>query len=176
MERKNYTIIIYSVIGAVIVFFIAFRWVNISVQRQMEMQMFREAETAKVEELKKTRKEELQEEKKIVDAHALTPQTIKVQKQSVLLENQRYWDLNTRAVLEQTDVIERLEEAEAFKGDQMTPEQFRRQIQQLDRRISEYEQKVHHDPGDDFAHQKLRSLYMLKATVSAMEETVTKGN
>jgi cell division protein FtsB len=174
MERKYYNNILYGILAAVFIFFIAFRFFNISIQRQLEVQMYKKAEEAKIEELKATRAEELKEEKKIAEANALAPDTIKVQKQSVLLENQYYWDTNTEAILEGTDVIERMEEAGIFDGNKMTPEQYQQQVARIDGRIREYEQRVQADPGDDEAHQKLQSLYMLKASLGGLEETVVE--
>ncbi|MBN1870051.1 MAG: hypothetical protein JW847_05710 [Candidatus Omnitrophica bacterium] len=174
MDRKNYNIIIYSTVAIVAIFFVAFRFFNISVQRQMDAQMFKQAKGTAAAELKKTREEEIKEEKKIVEDNKLTPETIKVQKESVLQENQYYWDANTKAILDKTDILERMDETGVFEGNMRTPEQFKLQIQRIDERIREYEQRVQNDPGDDSAHQKLRNLYMLRATVSGLEETVVE--
>ena len=85
-----------------------------------------------------------------------------------------YWDSNTKIILEGTDVIERLDEADAFKGNKKTSGQFQRQLKRIDGRIREYKLKVQSDPGDDYARQKLQSLYMLRATVGSLEKAVVK--
>jgi len=125
-----------------------------------------------LQELKLTREEELKAEKEITETYELTPHTIKVQKQSMLLKNQHYWDSNTKVILEETDVIERMDEENAFSGNEMTPEQFEQQLQRIDGRIREYELRVQNNPADDYAREKLQSLYMLKATVGGLENVV----
>ena len=174
MERRYYNIFVYGVIAAVIIFFIAFRFFNTSVERQLDVQMYKKAKGGALEELKATREQEIKEEQTITEDNQLAPSTIKVQKQSILMENQYYWDSNTRAILEDTDVLERMDEAGVFEGNKKTSAQFQAQIQRLDGRIREYEQKVQSDPGDDHARQKLQNLYMLKATVGGIEEAVVE--
>jgi hypothetical protein len=172
MEHRYYNNILYIAIAAVVIFFIAFRFFNVSILKQLDVQMYKKAERAMRKELKATRAEELKEEKKIAEANALTPYTIKVQKDSVLQENQYYWDSNTEAILDGTDVIKRLEDGAVFEGNKMTPEQYQQQIERIDGRIREYEQKVQETPGDEHAHEKLRSLYMLKASLGGLKEAV----
>lgn len=176
MARKYYNTAIYIIIAIVVVFFVAFRFFNTSIQRQLEVQMYKDVNETMLQELRATREEEIEEEKNIADINKLTPYTIKVQKKSMLLQNQHYWDSNTKAVLEGTDVIERMDEVGAFTGNKKTSEQFNRQIERMDARIAEYKQKVLSDPGDDYARQKLQSLFMLKSTVSGLENTVVKEN
>ena len=174
MERKYYNIILTSVIAVVCVFFIAFHFFNSSVDRELEVQMYKTAKESILQELKLTRQEEFVAEKEITKAHKLTPYTIKVQKQSILLGNQHYWDSNTKMILKGTDVMERMDEANVFAGNKKTPEQFKRQLQRIDGRIREYQMKVQNNPADDHARQKLQNLYMLRATVSGLEKVVVK--
>ena len=174
MDRKHYNIILYAVIAVIFIYFIAFRFFNTSIERELKVQMDKGMKESDLQEMQLTRQEELKEEKKISEANELTPYTIKVQKESALSENQYYWDSNTSAILEGTDVMQRMEEEGAFDGNKKTSEQFQRQIDLIDGRIHEYERKVQNDPGDDEARQKLQSLYMLRSTVGGMEEAVVE--
>jgi len=174
MEHRYYNHILYMVLAAIVIFFIAFRFFNTSILRQLDVQMYKEAEQAVRQALKATRAQELKEEKKIADENALTPYTIKVQKDSVLLENQYYWDSNTEAILKGTDAIQRLESEGAFAGNKMTAEQYQQQVDRIDGRIREYERMVQEDPGNEAAHEKLRSLYMLKASLGGLEAAVVE--
>ena len=61
-----------------------------------------------------------------------------------------------------------------WHGKKMTAQQFRQQLERIEGRIREYEQRVQNDPGDDYARQKLQSLYMLKATVKGLKKAVVE--
>ncbi len=174
MNHKHNNVIIYSAIAALVVFFIAFRFLNTSLQRQLEVQIRKEAEESMLKVLKVARQEESKKEKEIAGENALAPYAIKVQKQSALLENQYYWDSNTKMILGGTDIIGRMDASGAFKGNKKTSIQFQKQIERIDGRIEEYRVKVENDPGDDAARQKLQSLYMLRATVGSLEGVVVK--
>lgn len=98
------------------------------------------------------------------------------QREGVGAENQLYWDSTTQKILRESDVMDRLQKGEAFKGREKTPEQFQKQIRQIEGRILEYEQKIQMDPGDEYAVRKLKDLYMLKSTVAALKETAVKDD
>jgi hypothetical protein len=100
---------------------------------------------------------------------------ISFQQEGALVENQLYWDSTTQKILQESDVMGRLREGDAFKGREKTPEQFQQQIRQIKGRIREYKQKIQADPGDEQAVKKLKDLYMLKATVDALKETAVQA-
>ena len=100
--------------------------------------------------------------------------SIKAQEQDILFQNQRRWDSSVKSALDESELLERMSEGEAFKGIKKTPEQFEQQLRRIEGRIREYEQRLQNDPGDDYARQKLHGLYMLKSTVEGLKKAVVE--
>lgn len=178
MEQKHYNIILFIGFVGVILFFVIFRVINKSVENQINTQI-QDIDVASLPVQKPAppapvRKEKQQ--KRSLNADNPEDYHITPQRRSRLFKNQRYWDVITKRAVEQSDVIERMEEGRIFKGVQMTPAQFEKQLQRIDGRIQEYKRTVHNDPNNEYARRKLQSLYMLKSTVGALEEAVVTGD
>lgn len=105
-------------------------------------------------------------------ASDLTPYQIRPQRRSNLFKDQQYWDVTTQKALEQSESL-RSDLAQGIrKGASLTPSDYKEQLKRLEQRIKEYKQEVDRNPGDMVAQQKLQNLYMLKATVKALKDTV----
>ncbi|MCK5180421.1 MAG: hypothetical protein KAR32_12905 [Candidatus Omnitrophica bacterium] len=174
--EDHYQMALYVSIASVCIFFIAFRAINVSVERQLKIQLPEKQapvstvlplESIAVEQVKKTA---------TVNRNSSDPEeyNIRAQERDLLFSNQYRWNSVMKSAVKESDIIERMSDGDAFKGIKKTPEQFRDQLERIEGRICEYEQKVHADPGDDHARQKLQGLYMLKATVKGLKKAVVE--
>jgi hypothetical protein len=177
-EHNYYRSVLYVIIGSVFVFFITFRAINISVERQLKVQIPEKEMpvSAEVPETVPLVAEPVKKEEALTGINFSDPEeyNIKTQEQSVLPQNQRRWNSSTRKTVRDADIIDRMSEVDAFKGIKKTPEQFRKQLERIEGRIREYEQKAQDDPGNDAVRQKLQGLYMLKATVKGLKKAVVE--
>ena len=174
MDRKRYNIIILMGCFVVLLFFISFRAVN----RSMEKQITEHMEKIKVDLLSRqvvqTPPDHEKSQERDLSSSDLTPYQIVPQRKSRLFKNQQYWDVLTKEALEKSDTVRRIQDGGIFKGIKKSPEEFKQQILLIDGRIKEYKQRVRGDPNDDYAQQKLQDLYMLKSTVKALRETIVE--
>ena len=172
--EDHYQMTLYVSIASVFIFFVAFRAINISVERQLKIQLPEKqasvstvlpAEPVAVDQVKKT---------PTVNINSSDPEAynIKGQERDLLFSNQHRWNSVMKSAVKESDIIDRMSEGDAFKGIKKTPEQFRDQLERIEGRIREYEKKVQADPGDDHARQKLQGLYMIKATVKGLKKAV----
>ena len=175
-EHHYYQTVLYVIIASVFVFFIAFRAINISVERQLKIQMPEKEGSLSTDLPVKSPVVEQVKEDIPLSIRSSGPEeyNIKAQEQNILLQNQRRWNSSMRKTMRESNIIDRMSEGEAFKGIKKTPEQFRQQLDRIERRIREYEQKARKDPSDDYARQKLQGLYMLKATVKGLKKAVVE--
>ena len=175
--HKRHNIIPLIGLAVLILFFAVFRSLNMSIENQLKAQMHAEKEGLSTEEPSPKDSspvipQEQAKQKRALRSSDPAQYHILAQKKSVLLESQLYWDSTMRKTLRQSDTINRMSQGNAFKETRTTPEQFQKKLQRIDGRIREYEQRVHNNPGDDYARQKLQDLYMMKSSVSNLEEAV----
>ena len=97
---------------------------------------------------------------------------IVVQKQEDLPRNQTQWDLHMKKVLVQSKALESMEGKKAFDGVKKTPQEFQQRVQLIDERIKNYEKMVQDDPSNESAQEKLQTLYMLKSTLTVMQDKI----
>ncbi|MCK5014307.1 MAG: hypothetical protein KAS66_10850 [Candidatus Omnitrophica bacterium] len=175
-EYNYYRYALYAIIASVFVFFITFRAINISVDRQLKIQIPEKRKPLSARLPVKPVIVEQIKEKVLPEIIFSDPEeyNIKTQERGALLQNQRRWNSSMRKTVREADIIDRMSEGDAFKGIKKTPEQFRQQLERIEGRIREYEKRVQNDPGDDAARKKLQGLYMLKATVKGLKKAVVE--
>jgi len=176
MSHHKYKKIVLLSVVAMFVFFISFRWINRSIEKQLSVQLQRVKEELLVERSEPEPVQKEEKQKRPVIPNDLTPYQIVQQRKSKLFKNQQYWDIMTRDALEKSDILSRMQEGEVVKGAAMTPEEYKKRIQLIDERIRDYKRKIRTNPNDDYAQRRLQDMYMLKSTVKILRETVASNN
>ena len=172
MDRKRFNIILIVSFFVILLFIIGIHSINKSIEGQLTVQVKKMKEELQLEKAAQARLDQAEKQKWTLNSTDLTPYQIVPQRKSRLFKNQQYWDVLTKRALEQSSAKSRIQEGEIFKGITKTPEEFKQQIRLIDSRIKAYKKKIRVDSNDDYARRKLQDLYMLKATVRALRETL----
>lgn len=90
------------------------------------------------------------------------------------LVDQGRWDSTVRKSFEQSGAINHIKQSGAFNGRKKTPQEFRRQLQTIEKQIKSYEAIVKRSPQDLESAQALHNLYMIRATLLSLEDTVVQ--
>ncbi len=87
---------------------------------------------------------------------------------------QLQWDLYMEKVLMKSKAVKQMKEREIFKDIHKTPEELLSRIQLIDNQIQRYENQSRQKPQDEYALDNLQSLYMLKSTLTVLEESISQ--
>jgi len=122
MQYKHDNTILFIGLVVFIMFFVVFRFMNKSVEDQLKNQISHKKQIPHKEEPLLPQDPIVYSYSVEVDTkHALNPSDpaqyhIREQTESLILHNQRYWDSTMRKILQDSDVLDRMVETEAFKG------------------------------------------------------------
>ena len=94
------------------------------------------------------------------------------QTEETMPRNQLQWDLYTEKVLVKSKALDRMDEKKAFAGIKKTSREFKKRMNEINDQIKMYEKIKRNNPADPDAENKLESLYMLKATLTALESKI----
>lgn len=176
MSRKRYYTILSVGLFVMISFFIIFRLINQSIENQLAIQLQKIKKELSQKDPVQIPIQNTKKQKRPLSPSDLTSYQIIPHRKSRLFKNQQYWNVMTRNALQQSGIIDNIQTEGIFKGIEKTPEQFKKQIRQIDGRIRKYKQKIRNNPNDEHAKQKLQNLYMIKSTVKALKETIVSSN
>jgi len=172
MDRKRFNNVLLIGSAVVVLFMISIRLITQSIENQLTVEVKKMKEEYQSEKETQVHLDKAKKQKRTLSSTDLTPYQIIPQRKSRLFKNQQYWDVLTKRALEQSSAKSRIQEGEIFKGITKTPKEFKQQIRLIDSRIKAYKIKIRVDSNDDYARRKLQDLYMLKATVRALRETL----
>ena len=92
-------------------------------------------------------------------------------------KTQSAWDHSIKKQLTDPKIVERLTKDGVLENAGKTPSEYRRQLKLLTDRINRYEKIAKSNPSDESSRETLQNLYMLKATLTALETKITtKGS
>ena len=92
-------------------------------------------------------------------------------------KTQNEWDQSIKKQLTDPKTLERLANDGSLENVEKTPYEYKRQLRLLTDRINRYEKIVKNDPSDETSRKSLQTIYMLKATLTALEKKITtKGS
>ena len=174
MDRKHFKNMLLIGFAVVVLFIISIRLITQSIDNQLTVEVKKMKDELQSEKETQVRLDQAKKQKRTLSSTDLTPYQIVPQRKSRLFKNQQYWDVLTKKALEQSNAKSRIQEGEIFKGITKTPEEFKQQIRLIDSRIKAYKKRIRSDSNDDYARRKLQDLYMLKATVRALKETLVE--
>ena len=97
---------------------------------------------------------------------------IVVQTEETMPRNQLQWDLYTEKILVKSKALDRMDEKKVFAGIKKTPRELKKRMNEINDQIKMYEKIKRNNPADPDAENKLDSLYMLKATLTALESKI----
>ncbi len=90
-----------------------------------------------------------------------------------LPHNQAQWDLNMRKALAEPKGFGGKNMKLPFEKIEKAPKEFQKQLQRIEERIKAFEKLKRNNPDDQDVEKKLQTLYMLKATLTALEGDMT---
>ena len=90
------------------------------------------------------------------------------------LKLQAEWDQNMKKILVQSKALDDLEKRDALDEIRKTPQEFKNRLKLINDRIRRYEKAKQANPSDEDAQRNLENLYMLRATLLALEEKIIK--
>jgi len=98
---------------------------------------------------------------------------IVVKKEDRIPQDQSDWDTTVKKSFAQSKVLNRIKEDRAFDEVKKTPKELQRKLQRLDDRIKKFEKITKDNPADEDAEIRLQTLYMLKSTLTLLEDKIS---
>ena len=158
-------------------FFLIFRWMNRSIENQFNGQREGVAaalpKAAPVQLLPSSSPEETSRLAMLQTAD-LSPYRILPQTNGLYMNNQSFWDAMTRKAMQDSENAGHLSLEEVYSGMNVSPMQYQTQIQRIENRIREYEERITKNSDNHYDQLKLRDLYMLKSSMNALKPMIVQ--